>query len=138
MDELTALECAPRVIAVQLNRFCPGTELGKDTTAIVPDPRILIPCFEHPPTHDATALQVRSHQYQLCAIISHIGARPTEDHYRAILCSFAAGQGQPGSSSCSGSSKQFWHCDDDKSPLVLNEFPDTALQEGYLFLYCRL
>ena len=65
VDGLTALEHAPRVIAVQLNRFCLGTELAKDTTPSVPDPRILIHCFVHPRTSDATALQVRSHQYQL-------------------------------------------------------------------------
>ena len=72
---------------MQLNRFCLETALAKDTTPIVPDPRILIPCFVQPPKSAATALQVRSHQCQLCAIISHIGAGPTEGHYRAILCS---------------------------------------------------
>eukprot|EP00439_Symbiodinium_sp_Y106_P031908 s952_g3.t2 len=138
VDGLTALESAPRMMVVQLNRFCSGTEPSKDTTPIVPDPRMLIPCFQHPPVPNASALQVRSHQYQLCAIISHTGVRPTEGHYRAILCSFAAGQSRSGSSSSSAEAKQFWYCDDDKSPQVLNLLTDTVLSEGYLYLYYRL
>ena len=138
VDGLTALESAPRMMVVQLNRFCSGTEPSKDTTPIVPDPRILIPCFQHPPVPNASALQVRSHQYQLCAIISHTGVRPTEGHYRAILCSFAAGQSRSGSSSSSAEAKQFWYCDDDRSPQVLNLLTDTVLSEGYFYLYYRL
>eukprot|EP00439_Symbiodinium_sp_Y106_P036452 s2560_g4.t1 len=46
-DGATALFCEPRLLAVQVNRFCADGHdaVGKDVTSIFPDPRIFVPVF---------------------------------------------------------------------------------------------
>ena len=105
VDGFTALESAPIAVVLQLNRFCKGAEQSKDDTPVIPDPRILLPCFQYSSTAASTALQFRSFQYQLCAIITHTGTRPTNGHYRAVLCSCAAGSASSGSGSVSPSAQ---------------------------------
>ena len=105
VDGFTAFESAPIAVVLQLNRFCKGAEQSKDDTPVIPDPRILLPCFQYSSTAASTALQFRSFQYQLCAIITHTGTRPTNGHYRAVLCSCAAGSASSGSGSVSPSAQ---------------------------------
>ena len=103
VDGFTAFESAPSTVVLQLNRFCEGTAQSKDDTPVIPDSRILLPCFQHSPSAASTALHTRSFQYQLCAIITHTGSKPTDGHYRAVLCSYTAGSASSSSSSVSQS-----------------------------------
>ena len=137
VDGFTAFESAPSTVVLQLNRFCEGTAQSKDDTPVIPDPRILLPCFQHSPSAASTALHTRSFQYQLCAIITHTGFKPTDGHYRAVLCSYTAGSASSSSSSMSQSTQSFWYCDD-KSPCICSALPHATLKEGYLYFYCRI
>ncbi|CAE7814829.1 unnamed protein product [Symbiodinium sp. CCMP2592] len=125
----TAMDNETSLLTLQVNRFCPSdvSDTGtKDNTIIVPDPRIMIPCFQHPPTpHDST-LRVRHHEYQLIAIIMHEGPDAASGHYRALLCTYPP-----------DSVPVYWQCDDAKEPTVHSELSLQALTTGYLYFYCR-
>ena len=76
----------------------------------------------------------RSFQYQLCAIITHTGTRPTNGHYRAVLCSCAAGFCLfLALALCHHLLRAYWYCDDDKRPCIRNALSHATLREGYLF-----
>ncbi|CAE7763937.1 unnamed protein product [Symbiodinium sp. CCMP2592] len=123
---VTALEREPSLLVLQVNRFSPDAIGAKDATSVLPDPRILLPCFQHRPTPHNSALHVRHCEYQLIAIIMHEGPDAASGHYRALLCTYPP-ESEP----------TFWLCDDSKEPTTLTELPLPALTTGYLYFYCR-
>ncbi|CAE7795115.1 unnamed protein product [Symbiodinium sp. CCMP2592] len=99
---------------------------AKDVTRVLPDPRILLPCFQHRPLPHDSALTVRYCEYQLIAVISHEGLNAASGHYRALLCTYPP-DAEP----------TFWQCDDSKEPIIQSEMFSHTLTTGYLYFYCR-
>ncbi|CAE6922416.1 unnamed protein product [Symbiodinium sp. CCMP2592] len=123
---LTAMDSEPGLLVLQVNRFSPSAAGAKDVTSVLPDPRILIPCFQHHPIPQDAALCVRHCEYQLIAIILHEGPDAASGHYRALLCTYPP-----------DSEPVHWQCDDAKEPTVHSELSLQALTTGYLYFYCR-
>ncbi|CAE7539323.1 unnamed protein product [Symbiodinium sp. CCMP2592] len=123
---LTALDSEPSLLVLQINRFSTTANGAKDDTHVLPDPRILLPCFQHRPLPHDSALTVRYCEYQLIAVISHEGPNAASGHYRALLCTYPP-DAEP----------TFWQCDDSKAPIIQSVMSSHTLATGYLYFYCR-
>ena len=93
-----ALSEAPMLLSLQLNRFHgtsahPGALSShadsppKDTSRIILDMRISLPCFLHPCEPPADAITAHLIHYRLQAVLMHQGATAQSGHYRAFLTS---------------------------------------------------
>lgn len=132
----------PRILVVHLGRF--DNQLNKVNTD-TPTP-FLLDCF----CNDCNTTANESHQYQLYALITHLGIQPTSGHYIAYVRSF---NGSP--TTCEDFSecceikmnslpKGYWlRCDDDRitsiSPTNFAEKMEThaELTAPYILFYAR-
>jgi len=122
-DGITALDSAPPLLAVQVNRFgYDGTRPLRDLTPIHPDPCLTMQCFSSDADALPASIEMQPKLYYLRAIIVHEGASPASGHYRALLYS-----------QCERYRHSF--CDDGKSPRLLQELPALAFTNGYVYLY---
>ena len=131
-----ALSEAPMLLSLQLNRFHGASEHPdasssiadsplKDTSRIILDMRISLPCFQNPCEPSAAAIATYLVHYRLHAVLIHQGATAQSGHYRAFLTSGNLPRLQ-------------YLCDDGKTAsCVSGETPDEVMTHGYILLYLR-
>ena len=133
---MMALSEAPVLLSLQLNRFHGTSEHPdalpfhaksplKDTSRIILDMRISLPCFIHPCQPSADAVATHLVHYRLHAVLMHQGATAQSGHYRAFLTSGNLPRLQ-------------YLCDDGKiASCVSGATPDEVMCHGYILLYHR-
>ena len=133
---MMALSEAPMLLSLQLNRFHgtsehPGAPPShadsplKDTSRIILDRRISLPCFRNPCEPSADAISTQLVHYRLQAVLMHQGATAQSGHYRAFLTSGNLPRLQ-------------YLCDDGKTASCVSDAtPDEVMCHGYILLYLR-